>query len=442
MANKTLLDVANQRLTAAMNDRTTATAALAAAQTDLPAKQKQQTAAAAAAADLAAQEAAVRAQLAQVQTQAAGEALLVQLEQLTMSSRAAQITVLAAGDAVFAAQQVADEARMRAQDADAELTAATAAQAAAERDDAARAVWKTTAKNSTVPADATAALAATPYKNAKAALVDFVPDPLQTRALDRAKAERQRVDLLATRANDAQVALGTQLAANGGGAGAIEAKRVVFTQRAAALREFSASAQERLSRALSLLTVVLNAPKPDAADATAIQTAVDNAKSGTDAFDAEAQRDTAAAALRDAQVALEAKQLAKLADPKVDTSTEDKAVADATGALQQKQTAYSQALRDKVDKAEATVTDDVWRVVAAFEEADSILTELKAENPGKRADDADAAEQDLVKAIDDEAAAAGTVSQLSQRARSDADAAAVAARSAPDHVFSALRGDG
>src|SRR5256885_16311889 len=98
MANATLLDVANQRLTAAKNDRTTATAALAAAQTDLPVKQKQQTAAAAAVADLAAQEAAVRAQLAQVQTQAGGDALLAQLELLTMNSRTAQIAVLAAGD--------------------------------------------------------------------------------------------------------------------------------------------------------------------------------------------------------------------------------------------------------------------------------------------------------------------------------------------------------
>src|SRR6266516_3307121 len=113
MANTTLLDVADQRLTDAQNEQSAAATALTGAQTGLAAAQDAQAKAAAQADALESQAASIRQQLAAVPMPADGAALLEQLGQVIVQARAQQAAVIAATDAVFAAQRQADEARER-----------------------------------------------------------------------------------------------------------------------------------------------------------------------------------------------------------------------------------------------------------------------------------------------------------------------------------------
>jgi hypothetical protein len=437
----TLLDVANDRLTQATAEKTAAGTALANAQSALAAAQTAQADATDEAARLDAKVAEIRVRLAAAPMPSDAQALVIELEQVIMDSRAQQAVILKAADDVNAAQQQADEASIRAQLADSALVAATADQKVAQADDDKRTTWKSLANASTLPADATAKLASPEHTAAQAKLLDYIPEPMLGRARERAAKERKRVADLATGAEKAEDKLAGELGTNGGLDGAVEQTRVAFRRDEGNLREFAASAKESFDRAASLLNTVAAAPPLTPAEQADIVQAVTDAQDTDDAFAAEKERDDAADTLAAAQQALDAKRLDKLADPSVDTTTEQTAVTTAAGTLQTKQDALA-PLKAKLDKAEAAVPDAAWRLVAAFDEAEARLTALKDAKPAKLATDAGKSEQAFVSDIETEHAEAVKVAALAQESRARADRTAAALRTAPDRVFSALRGDG
>jgi hypothetical protein len=437
----TLLDVANDRLTQATAEKNAAGTALANAQTALAAAQKAQADATDEAARLDAKVADIRVRLAAAPMPSDAQALVVELEQVIMDSRAQQAAILKAADDVNAAQQQVDEAGVRGQLADSALVAATADQKVAQADDDKRKTWKSLAAASSLPADATAKLGSAELTAAQTKLLDYVPKPMLDRARERAAKERKRVADLAAGAAQAEDKLAGELGSNGGLEGAVEQTRVAFRRDEGSLREFAASAKESFDRAASLINTVAAAPPLTPAEQADIQQAVTAAQDTDDAFAAEKERDDAADALTAAQQALDAKRLDKLADPSVDTTTEQTAVTNAAGTLQTKQDALT-PLQAKLDKAEAAVPDSAWRLVAAFDEAEARLTALKSAKPPKLATDAGKSEQAFVSDIETEHAEAVKVAALAQESRARADRTAAALRTAPDRVFSALRGDG
>jgi hypothetical protein len=437
----TLLDVANDRLTQATAEKTAAGTALANAQTALATAQTEQSTAADAAAQLDAKAAEIRVRLAAAPMPSDAQALVIELEQVILDSRAQQAAILKAADDMNAAQQQVDESNIRAQLADSALVAATAEQTVAKADDDARTTWKSLANASTLPADATAKLASPEHTAAATKLLDYVPAPLLGRARERAAKERKRLADLGTDVEKAEDKLTGELKTKGGLSGAVEHSRVAFRRGEGDLRQFAASAKESFDRASSLLNTVAAAPPLPPAEQADIQQAVADAQNTDDAFAAEKDRDDAANKLEAAKQDLEAKRLDKLADPTVDTTVEEGKVTTAAGVLQTKQDALA-PLQGKLDKAEASVPDAAWRLVAAFDEAEARLNALKDAKPAKLATDAGTAEQAFVSDIETENAEAVKVAALAQESRVRADRAATAQRTAFDRVFSALRGDG
>lgn len=432
MANTTLLEVAEARLTAAQAEQSDAATALAGAQSTIAAAQAALAQASAQAAALDAQETALRAELAAAPMPADAAALVPQLEQLIVQARRQHTAVVAATDAVAAAQQQLDETRLRSQLGAAGAAAAGSERARVKAEDDTRTTWKTSAAAANVPLQAQQLRADKPFTDAKAKATGLLPKPLVDRARQRAAAERDRIAALRNAADAAEASIAKQ-------GDDVEKARAAFRADEAALRTFAITAPSRFARAQALLATVLAAPALTQAEQDAVAAAVDDAD--PDALAAENERDDAAADLRKAQAALEAKELAKLADPSVDTTAEEQDVTDAEATLQQKEDDYTPDLRAAVDTAEAAVPEAAWRTLAAFDEADAILDDLKGANPAKLASDATASEAALVAKLEAAAGTASAAAALAVAARARADRAAVLSRTEPDHVFAALRGD-
>jgi hypothetical protein len=308
---------------------------------------------------------------------------------------------------------------------------------------------------STLVADATAALAAKPWTDAKARIEADIPQELRDCAAERAKVEWKRL------ANDTQQAAGTAKLV-GDQLAEVDKRRRLFDAADAAFRDYVVNAGGRFDQALAIAARVAD-PKQN--PLTAAETASIHSRKPDGSTDAALQtkrNDAAAArtALAAAQIDVDAKQtdldLARLealakdldANPEADAAVI--AAKDALGAvdkpdtplakLNDAQNKFTTDLHTALTDWETAVPDTAWRNLADFEEAKRLLAALKSD-PAPLVTAMDTAEADLVTALLAAEKAERTVDLLERKALEAASKARFASGSLPRRMLGALRGD-
>ncbi len=375
--------------------------------------------------------------------------LLAQAQSRVLRRDAQERLAIATGD-VAAAGATATAATAELASAEQWLATATVAQNGLTAEKA----LLTAPPLDTIAADAAALKAAAAYSDAEDALRSRLPDALLDRSAERyAEAgfvtrQYPRVAAAALAASDKAGAAGDPLSA-----AAAAADRDLSAARAA-LRDYVASAPERLARAAAILARVAAVPaltadetamldpdsalRPDAADAVA---AVPLERAVATTWEAYVEADiTLRAAVYTALVAdSDADPQTAAAVISAKAARDDPAVA---GGLNTAKGNYTPAAQGALDAWEAAAPGWLWDAVRDFHEADALLTRLS---------DAATATA-LVNAVD---AAAGRVAAghdalaanrrtsirvAAEQARADARAAALTA-SQPQRVDAFVRGD-
>ncbi len=447
-APTTMLQFANQEKSAYQSEQTKAQAALAAAQQVLAQAQADLATLSADFAKLQDQVASIHKQLAVTPMPADAAALAQQLETTIIALRAKQAQLLDGDDAVDEAQSEAENAQADFDHVNAALAKATSDQANAQADDATRTAWKqavAAAPLNTLKADAAAALAASPFTDAKTRIEGDIPSALITRARERGTLAVDRLMAFQTAATFAEDELSTDLDTNAGLGGKTQKRRVEFKRAQAAFGDYVQRAAERYDRALAVLAGVVSAPPLTQPEKDRITDVTIVAK-GTAAATNEKARDDAEAAK---QAALDDATLVALeADPDADVSGDPNVSAAATAlqtsqtALTAAQNAYTAQNRKDLDTWEAAVPDSSWNLLAQFEEAKLVLTSLSTVDPTALATAMKTAESAYAGALFTEAQGARTTWFLTESAKRRADRLATATKSGKAHVFGALRGDG
>jgi hypothetical protein len=451
-----ITDVTAAELNRAKDAVTAAQATLAAAQATLATAQAEQAKLGTELLALEAQIVKIRSELGVSPMPADADALGDALEQALLRQRAKQNESVEAEAAV-------DEAQRSLAAAGAALAARTVAAVAAQAaDDEAQArgtqrtSWATAIAGplSTLKDDAQAAAAGSFHDAAEARLAADVPDGLRERALDRAKAERQRREAAATRVSDAEDALAGVLGSGDyGDDGAVAAAAIAFRRAEAALRDYAQLGRERYDRALALLAAVVAARAPTQAevdrmnDVEFTQPAADNDVT-INFLMAEAARDDKRKALAVAQAKLDAAILtARTADPddpnpmSADITKAETDLGKAVTELDDAETAYKPALRTALRAWAGTVPDETWRALEDFEEAEAILEALAALTASSLVTKVKNAEDAYANAVITAAKSARIRALIAATVSAREAAGETAARVEGGRRFAALRGD-
>ena len=192
----TLLELATQKRDAAQQAVSDARQRLADAQEDMATQRKELAAATAGHADLDAQAAGIRTQLAMIVTPADGQALLDALEQTIIRARTEQAAILAAGTELGAAESDADGAQTRLAGASSQLELASRSLTETKQADQQRTSWKTALAAeplAIIHTAATLALAAPLFTDAKTRVEAAFPAKLLARARERSAREAAQI---------------------------------------------------------------------------------------------------------------------------------------------------------------------------------------------------------------------------------------------------------
>lgn len=383
-----LLALHTARRAAAEAARSKAEARLAAAQESIASAQKSKLADANTTANLEAEIAVLRAQLANPPTAADGEAMLAELEEKLIQLRALQSRQLGHDQAVASGQASISAASREITALQSREREAATAEASAKK----RADRITAATDSLVaPPFDTLQAAATAAWDGRIAAEERVKADIPAALLERARNRRVR----------ASEELSRRKAAFASTQDLGPTKNEAQTQRAEdALFGYLAQAKARLDQAAAVLARVADpavSPLTDAARARIEDT--DVVSKGTAAAAKEKARDDAQAFVDAAQAALDAAIVKALTtDPDTDPPTVS-AVSDAQSALNLAVTALATAAsnfsadeRTDLDKWEAAVPEPTWRMAVDLEEAVAALVELKETDPATLAPPLQAAE--------------------------------------------------
>jgi len=430
----------------------TANTTLTAKQTALVTQTKTRDDAKAQLAAIAADMTAVRKQLAGTVTPEDGAALLLQLQTDITNSRKATATLAAAERNLAAAKADSDATSAAVQRVAAALAAATAAWNDAQVQDKRRSGLKAAlaaAPLSTIAADAATAAAGASFTAAKTRLEADVPVALKTQAEERLAAENTRSATTLQDAQQAQAAVETKQSADGGVSGPLLKLQDEFQRADAAFTAYVTGASDRLKQATALLAKIGD---PTVSPLTAAQTTrihdatlVANA---TAAATLEAARNDAAVKVAQKQAALDqAVRQALAADvdadptanPAVVTATTD--LTSAQTALTAAQTAYTPTIEQQARDWEATVPDTTWQLLADFERARGLLTDLQNPGPAALTTAMDNAENALVAAMITADKSARTITALLSNATQQAAIATYETTALEGRQFSAVRGD-
>lgn len=394
-------------------------------------------------ADLDAQLAGIRLALGVVPMPADATALAAALEEAIMDQRAKSVEVAAAEDDAAAAQRRVQAAQADLATASTAYALALTAESEAETEHDRRQGWVAALAEeplSDLAAQATATKADDAFTDAEDRIEADIPEALRERAAERRTAARARVTALRTSLEEAENDLGDVLDDHAGDTGAAAEAAIAFRRASASLQDWVRTAEERYARALALLDLVTSTPEPTDEERARIEdeTLVED---GEEAIEKEAARDTAQAALEAAQRAYDDAVLDALAaDPDTTPVVDDEDVTDAQDALATAEGEYTAAMRENLQRWEATVPDALWRALDAFLEAEELLDELAA-GPGTRAADLSTNESAYAAALDAEARALRAQAVVERAVRERSGLADAARRTAPARTLSALRGD-
>lgn len=254
----TVLDYATQRSETAKTAVADAQQRLAKAQTATTAKRDELTRATTAFSDLEKTAAEIRKKLGVIPTPVDGPKLLYDLEQAIIGSRAQQAAILKAGSDLRAAQLNADQAQ-------AELAAASPSRAKADSDllqatksDSLRKGWKNalaTPPLVTIKDDAANELKLEPFTKAKTRVESELPKILRDRAVARREAKADRFAKALTSVRLAEDRLLTEREKTGASA-MVESARIRLLRAEAAAKDFVNNAKSRFDQAQTLLTQV------------------------------------------------------------------------------------------------------------------------------------------------------------------------------------------
>jgi len=435
----------------------------AAAQSDLSATQARQKAAnAQLAADLKSLEqttsgvAAMRAQLAVTTVPADANALISKITAQIIKQRGLQGAVLDDQEALDAATADTDAANATLSRAAARVARVQAAIAQVKPEDAQRTVLKNAiaaAPLSTLKADATAFLASATVTHATTRLSTNFPAEILTIAGKRHDARTKRLTSLQTVLNDAQDALGTELATDGGLQGAATEKEIAFQRAQSALSQYVAGAASRFSKAqavMKMLEAIEVAPAGTVADVltdaektqlTTLQAAGAAAEPAAETIDTDlnavftAQDDLDTQIL--SQIHTDVDQLST--DPTV--AGKRTAVAGAITTYKNAITAFAAANRKDLDQWEAVIPDTAWKVLLDYEEAKAALNNLSSVDPAALAAAMDSAENDYATALQTVEVAQRRVDYIGDAIGLRAERLASAQAAIANRLPSAIRGD-
>ncbi len=303
---------------------------------------------------------------------------------------------------------------------------------------------------STLVADATAALAAKPWTDAKARIEADLPQELRDCAKERAKVELQRLE------NDKKKVAETAKLLDAVIADVVDHRRQVFDTADAAFRDYVVNAKSRFDQALAIAARVAD---PKQSPLTAAENLSIHSKKPDGSLDATLEQDrkdaaAASQAVATAQIDVDAKQtdvdIARLdaLTKDIDANPEtDPAVMAAEGGLGTAQTkldsakmAFTAAMQTVLTDWETAVPDPTWRNLADFEAAKRLLLDLKTD-PAPLVTAMDTAESDLVVALLAAEKAGRTLGRLESEALKAAAKARFATGSLPRRLIGALRGD-
>jgi hypothetical protein len=304
---------------------------------------------------------------------------------------------------------------------------------------------------STLTADATTYKASSTVTNATSRIGKNFPPQILTIADKRLETRVGRIASLQASVNNAQDALATESAADNGLDGAADQKRIAFERAQDALATYVATAGSRFAQAglvMSMLDAIETAPAgtvadvltdPEKAQLTALATAGAAAEPTAEALDGDLNDVFTAESALDAQI------LAAIgANP--DTAGTDPTVATKRTAITTAKTTFTSALaafstKPDLDKWEAVIPDQGWKVLLDYEQGLDTLTYLSATTPATLASTMDTAENDYATALLAAAVAERKAAYLSdeialRQARLDSANGAIGAR-----LPSAIRGD-
>ncbi len=445
------------QFTAAQKDSLTtalqkANSALTSTKTALAAQTKTRDTAKAQLAAIAADMTSVRKQLAGTVTPEDGAALLLQLQTDITNSRKATAALAEVERGLAAAKADADGAASAVQLISPALATATAAWKDAQVQDKRRADLKAALAApplSTIAADAAAVAGGTAFTTAKNRLETDLPVALKAQAEERLTAEAGRATASLLDSQQAQAALEAKQTADGGVAGPLLKLQNDFQRTDAAFTAYVAGAVDRLKQANALLAKIGD---PTVWPLTPPQIArIHDAAlvaSATAAAALEAARNVAAVTVAQKQAALDqAKRLAVTADVDADPAT-NPAVITATTDLTSAQTAlttalgaYTAAIEQQARDWEATVPDTTWQLLADFERARGLLSDLQNPGPVALTTAMDNAEAALVTALLAADKSARTLAALQAEATRRAAVATYETTAIENRHFGAVRGD-
>ena len=403
---------------------------------------------------------ALRAELAQIAMPADGEALLEKLAEKIVEAHAQEARGLDADVQIAAARVGAERAAREEARATADVSRAEDRKKDADRKHDEYANTDTTTEPKKPlgwKPKATTVLASLPqdaadllndatrnqdFTAATARVEDDIPADLLTRARERAQKELDAVERARTAARTKEDELATELATNGGKAGAVVEKRVAFARAEAALRDFVLRSEAEIEQAVNAFQSISAAPPLSAAVEDLI---TDLTASGSAALTAERERDTALAAVEAKQAQLDARiEVVRgdggdvAADAQVATLQGELAPLVAT--LSAKQTALD-GVKDDLDAWEAAVPETTWASLLALDEAKRVLQRLAAITPATLVGQFDTAEDAYATRLGEAAAASRKAVDLEDDLAQRAATAVVLLDAKRSRVLSALRGD-
>jgi hypothetical protein len=447
----TLLDFATTDLARVTQDKTSAQTNVAAAQAALAAAQKDRDDNAQAIAKKKDDIARKRLEIANAAMPADAEAAAAELETLLIDLNDLQAHAVDVQVQLDTIQTQIDVQLDLLGSATTRSVQLTAAYAAAQKADADHTAWHaaiTSGPLSTIGNDANTALGGADYAKAKARAEDGFDNALLSHVRTREQNEQARLALIESTLSDMQDDLDAKIEADRGVGGAVAPLQRTYDRAEAAFRELVTGAQDRYNRALGLIATIAAAPPLTDAERNRMTDAtIVNAAKGDPVAHEEAL-ETAQDDLAEAETALDRGQtqtdvgLTPIDTVANLTNARDTAQTDFTTA----QGAFVAADEDALDKWEVTVPDSSWSLLAAFDEADLILRDLKTNATPAKLQAAETAMTNaanaLANALDTYAQSEHDIARLQERVKQQGELLAAAERNGSARVLNALRGDG
>jgi hypothetical protein len=448
----TLLAFWTAQKTTAANTLKAAQAALTAAQTNLGAQRAGLSTANQELVDLKKEEARIRAELAAAPTVVDGEALLVELGAARTAVHAKEAEILKIEASLDAAQTDLDQANTKATEAVSQLAEAAVAVKTAEQKDKDRASLKTSLTEPplvTMPADATAALTAKPYTDAKVRLAADIPEELLDCARKRARVQRVRLAHDTLKSKE----VGTLILDAGS---EVEKKWEGFRDAVEALSHYVLNAKRQFDTALTVLKRVAD-PEQNLLtepEMRAIQSKLADGTTNAELKEKRLEAVEKAQAVATAQAAYDAKEVlliiarmkAKTKDVDADPESDPDVIvakaelATALTAVDAARNEFTAGMKADLAAWEAAVPDNTWRLIADFDEAERWLNDLKVNQTSLESKTTDA-EKELVAVLVSADKNARTLQTLQNEAAKAAALAKFDAGALPRRVLGAMRGD-